>query len=129
MLTLASSTDIREPSAAEKSKSVANMYRSSLLLNSKYKTVIEDLGLLSEVTVSPSQVENEVKLWKMGTTDASGNPICARTLQLTPSTSVEVITALAVSDENDTLCIGCQSGMIYSIKVSLPYFSLSPRAI
>ena len=110
MLTLASSIDIREPSAAEKSKSVANMYRSSLLLNSKYKTVIEDLGLLSEVTVSPSQVENEVKLWKMGTTDASGNPICARTLQLTPSTSVEVITALAVSDENDTLCIGCQSG-------------------
>ena len=93
------------------------MYRSTLLLNSKYKVMIEDLGLLSEVTVSPSQVENEVKLWKMGTTDASGNPICARTLQLTPSTSVEVITALAVSDETDTLCIGCQSGMIYSIKV------------
>ena len=104
------------------------MYRSTLLLNSKYKAMIEDLGLLSEVTVSPSQVENEVKLWKMGTTDASGNPICARTLQLTPSTSVEVITALAVSDETDTLCIGCQSGMIYSIKV-LSLYSLHPRAI
>lgn len=102
------------------------MYRSSLLLNPKYKAVIEDLGLLSEVTVSPSQAENEVKLWKMGVTDASGKPVCARTLQLTPSTSVEVITALAVSDENDTLCIGCQSGMIYSIQVVFS-ICLSPQ--
>lgn len=115
-MTLASDVDIRETNAIEVSKNVANEYRKSLLLNAKYEKMVRDLGLLPEVT-SASQVANELKVWRMGVLDESGNPVCARTLQLTPSTSVEVITAIAISDDNDLMCIGCQSGMVYYVYV------------
>lgn len=114
LVTLASDVDIREANAIEVSKNVANEYRKSLLLNAKYEKMVRDLGLLPEVT-SASQVANELKVWRMGVLDESGNPVCARTLQLTPSTSVEVITAIAISDDNDLMCIGCQSGMVYYV--------------
>lgn len=84
--------------------------------------MMKNLGLAETVTPCDSTVENEVKIWRMGSLDEDKNPTCGRTFQFFPSSSTEVITCLAVNEENEVLAIGCQSGSIYLIKV---FFSLS----
>lgn len=84
--------------------------------------MMKNLGLAETVTPCDSTVENEVKIWRMGSLDEDKNPTCCRTFQFFPSSSTEVITCLAVNEENEVIAIGCQSGSIYLIKV---FFSLS----
>ena len=100
---------------------MANQYRKSLASNLKYEWILKDLCLSETVSTPEGAPRNEVKLWKMSTHDESENPVCLRTFQLFQANSNEVITALAVDEENDMLCVGCQSGLLFYIQVSLSF--------
>ena len=118
MLTISSDIDIRSEAAIAHSKEVANQYRKSLAANLKYEWILKDLGLSETVSTPDGAPRNEVKLWQMSTRDEAENPVCLRTFQLFQATSNEVVTALAVDEENDMLCVGCQSGVLFYIQVS-----------
>ena len=70
-------------------------------------------------TISPCDgaFSNEVKIWRIGDVDEDSNPICARSFQLFSNTSPEVVTAIAVSEENELIAFGCKSGSVYCLKV------------
>lgn len=119
LLTISSDIDIRSEAAIAHSKEVANQYRKSLAANLKYEWILKDLGLSETVSTPEGAPRNEVKLWKMSTRDEAENPVCLRTFQLFQATSNEVVTALAVDEENDMLCVGCQSGFLFYIQGEL----------
>lgn len=117
MLTVASPYDLRSEDTISESCAIADSFRKSLFSNPKYSDMMKNLGLEETVTPCDGTVENEVKIWRMGSLDADKNPTCCRTFQFFPSSSTEVMTCLAVNEENEVLAIGCQSGSIYLIKV------------
>lgn len=127
LLTVASSTDCRSKEAIEQSWSIANQYRQSLYANPKYDWMMKDLGLLPTVTLSESPVVNEMKVWRIGSADENGNPVCAHSFQFFTSSS-EVLSSLAVNEENEIIALGCESGNIYLMKV-LVYVTFNDREV
>ena len=117
-MTISSDIDNRAEAEIAHSREVANHYRASLAANSHYDWILKDLCLANTVSSPEGSIRNEVKLWKMNTLDESDNPVCLRTFSFFPSSSTEIITSLAVDEDNDMLCVGCRSGLLFYLQVS-----------
>ena len=109
--------DLRTTEEIEKSCSVANQYRKSLYSNTKYEYLMKDLGVMPSISPCDGSFSNEVKIWRISDMDEDRNPICVRSFQLFSDASPEIITALAVSEENELIALGCKSGSVYCLKV------------
>lgn len=127
LLTVASSTDCRPKDLIDQSWAIANQYRQSLYANPKYDWMMKDLGLLPTVTLSESPVVNEMKVWRIGSVDENDNPVCAHSFQFFTSSS-EVVSSLAVNEENEIIALGCDSGNIYLMRV-LVYMDINGREV
>lgn len=85
--------------------------------NPKYEPMMKELGLSPSISPSKTPLGNEVKVWRMNSLNEDKIPICALSFQLFPSSSMEIVTSMAVNEENEIIALGCQSGYIYYMKV------------